>query len=353
LIQVGRAADPTAAAPPTLAAEMIEKKRYECDICKKTYSTKAHLKDHSYVHTGERRFCCDRCEMRFFYTSDLYRHRLKNCVRPYVCMCCLRGFPTEAELKIHAKIHEFQKKKNKTSHKKPKSGSATAAAPATLAAEMSEEKEDRPFQCDVCKKTYKTKGTLTEHSHIHRGQRRLGCDRCGARFFHNQNLKKHRKKNCEDLPHLCTICMKGFAREIELKYHAIGHDLQAKIKKEGHEKVDGVYKCPHCPKIFDSLYDLEPHIRKHTGECPYECGECGMKFPTLFTIQKHQKMHTGDRPFPCTLCPRTYLTVATLNFHLNKVHNQLPYACPHCSNRFASIPDLRNHRLSPCDTTDS
>ena len=54
----------------------LELKNFKCDICSKSFVSKQNLKDHHYIHSGEKPFLCPEigCKKRFRQTSQLNVH---------------------------------------------------------------------------------------------------------------------------------------------------------------------------------------------------------------------------------------------------------------------------------------
>ena len=51
---------------------------------------------------------------------------------------------------------------------------------------------ERPYQCDKCPKSYKTKSGLNSHNlWQHEEQLELKCEKCGKTFRNEQSLKIH------------------------------------------------------------------------------------------------------------------------------------------------------------------
>lgn len=53
------------------------------------------------------------------------------------------------------------------------------------------------------------------------------------------------------------------------------------------------YKCIYCGKCFHQSYDLQRHIRVHTGEKPYKCTECNYSAAQSAHLKSHCKRRHG------------------------------------------------------------
>ncbi|CAB1336413.1 unnamed protein product [Coregonus sp. 'balchen'] len=57
------------------------------------------------------------------------------------------------------------------------------------------------------------------------------------------------------------------------------------------EEFDKKLKCNFCDKIFSKNFDLQQHIRSHTGEKPFQCIVCGRAFAQKSNVKKHMQTH--------------------------------------------------------------
>lgn len=49
--------------------------------------------------------------------------------------------------------------------------------------------------------------------------------------------------------------------------------------------------CQFCNKEFTKNFDLQQHIRSHTGEKPFQCIVCGRAFAQKSNVKKHMSTH--------------------------------------------------------------
>uniref|UniRef100_A0A8C7MRH6 Zinc finger protein 341 n=1 Tax=Oncorhynchus kisutch TaxID=8019 RepID=A0A8C7MRH6_ONCKI len=70
-----------------------------------------------------------------------------------------------------------------------------------------------------------------------------------------------------------------------------------KRPKNGKKGQDGAVgksqklKCNFCDKVFSKNFDLQQHIRSHTGEKPFQCIVCGRAFAQKSNVKKHMQTH--------------------------------------------------------------
>jgi len=116
---------------------------YECKFCKKVFANITHLKRHLPSHTGEKRFHCDLCGLKFSRKDNLLIHKRTRCI---VLRTALDGSDI---------VHE----------------------------------ED--ITCSECGKTFLRGTDYKRHMMNHTGLKPYNCDVCGKGFIQKSRFKTH------------------------------------------------------------------------------------------------------------------------------------------------------------------
>ncbi|CAL4122397.1 unnamed protein product [Meganyctiphanes norvegica] len=134
-------------------------KQWECDICKKSFTTKYFLKKHKRLHTGETPYSCAECGKTFTFQQSYHKHVLYHSDdKPHQCSHCGRCFKEMSTLHNHVRIHTGEK----------------------------------PFACETCGKAFRQRVSYLVHQRIHTGEMPYHCEACDRSFRYKVSLRSHK-----------------------------------------------------------------------------------------------------------------------------------------------------------------
>ncbi|GMT15718.1 hypothetical protein PFISCL1PPCAC_7015, partial [Pristionchus fissidentatus] len=157
-----------------LAAPSSSSKKYSftCSFCPKTFPRSHDRTVHERMHTGERKYKCDKCSKRFTQYGHLSKH-LRICTH-------VAGVESTAGY--------------------------------TLATEQ--------FPCPSCERIFSQKSALEIHSLTHTGKQAFYCGVCSRTFSTQDELQSHHKsKHVDDSRFPCIFCEKLFKTEKYSREH--------------------------------------------------------------------------------------------------------------------------------------
>ncbi|KAL7393987.1 hypothetical protein ABVT39_018803 [Epinephelus coioides] len=306
--------------------------RLQCRVCMRSYASEADLNFHlSRTHFENEFYECDLCKRVFTSLKACEYHvQSQKCRLEVECEVCGRHFPSSKSLMRH---------RRRVCHCN--------------------------FKCTDCTKTFSKKNALLKHSFSHLGllpytcvrcrchfrlaklyrqhkcePERIHCVACLREFLSQEDFQQHKKDtgcwgNQEPKGDeiRCLECGQRFDTSEELKKHAGAHQR--------------VLKCAECGKGFRSALLLMSHMGGHAGKSPCLCQSCGLGFPHQQNYDSHLKT-CGQTPQPAS-APKKRQASKSSSSETNRVN-----AKPHSSNptNKAAVPAaVSNNPVAP--VTDS
>jgi len=321
----------------------------QCPICKNNFSKTDHLRRHiKNVHTNQKTITIDHCDQKFRENQSLQKHFQKD----------------------HQKCLQIQLEASSSSKPNPSSNLPTSS--------VSVEDNNKIKAAQDYKNNIVGKKLFFKHCKIVLHKLDLmQCQICRAYYTSNFHLKSHMQKVHETqnltlivqkdqekllLPIQTNSCynptdtLKLPSAYINVKEKKTYECKECKKKfvnfksyiahiKIIHKKMN-LNQCQNCKKIFTRSSSLRMHIKTvHQKLQPYECDQCKRSFGQQSSLKKHiQTVHEKLQPYECDQCKRSFGQQSGLKSHIESVHEKLqPHKCDQCERSFGQQSNLKIH----------
>ncbi|XP_013410837.1 zinc finger protein 91 [Lingula anatina] len=311
----------------------------QCGItCISNYALNIHVRR---IHTKERPFHCNICQVSFFDHYTLFLHEMSI---KHQKMCNQKnGENNKPKKKLESR--DKAKKNGKKSLYKCRQCDYTVTVHAQLRQHFIQAHADAVQECKVCGITFCDKYKLKAHCNTsgHRRKEQLAeqadvhvfsCDICKRKFYSSKTYKKHLVSAHAES---CGMDLMGSAHETQEKYKDFLSSIQ-----QSRSKVP----CPDCGKHVAPRY-MESHLRVHTGELPFKCTQCSTCFSHVDTLRRHvYHVHLKEPRGTCNLCKKSFFTSHGYKVHmLSHDKNAVKqFVCDVCGAEFWTQSSLNLHQ---------
>lgn len=152
-------------------------------------------------------------------------------------------------------------------------------APARKKDVSAPQKTDK-FLCDVCCKICKSHSTLKNHLLLHKEERPYKCQQCERTYVNASALNTHvTRAHCEVPLFACHFCDKRFRQ-------ANGRNVHERVHRN-----ERPYECTFCHRTFIRKHHLKQHVSLHTDTRPYRCEVCYKAFVQLTSLKLHRRKY--------------------------------------------------------------
>ncbi|XP_073952731.1 zinc finger protein 711-like isoform X3 [Choristoneura fumiferana] len=257
---------------------------YSCIMCSRMFDKYSLFGRHCYEHINKNRFKCESCERTFSRLARLVSHAaafggacaVGRVVKPRCCPRCSTTFASEFRYREH----------QRTAH-----GICVIMC-------------SQPGCGDVFETP---KELILHHQKQHDASMDHWCRLCGLQFYSRtaaeKHLDVHKKKTFA-----CPICAKIYGEKYLLMKHVPQH----------FETV--IHICKVCGNLYNAKSRLKEHSKIHADVKNYQCSYCSKGFTTEYKLKQHHNVHTGQRPYKCTVCTKTFTQYSNWYKHLLKMH---------------------------------
>ena len=308
-----------------------EENTVKCDICEKSIKKYYVYKHKQEVHLNGRTFSCNVCNQSFVSKNQLASHT-RECHSGFIFKCdkCRGKFQTKRALHLHIETHLTKPAQSKCG--------ICGKAFKNLKSHKKRVHTLNISKCQMCDKSYKTKGSLERH-HIqkHTNTKQIHkCNYCNKTFSQKGCLKRHKSiVHLEGtLPLKCESCEKRFVSSYFLKQHSVFHNSV------------GSFQCELCDGRFYLEANLKTHKRiVHEKHELSTCDICLKEFSSLRALNNHKKRsHENVKNYICMICEASFSSSFASNEHRRKVHDEIVHKCNICEKAIkGSATNLRFH----------
>ncbi|XP_042148047.1 transcription factor sma-9 [Ixodes scapularis] len=241
------------------------------------------------------------------------------------CSICHKSFARASQLRMHVNIHYFE----------------------------------RPFRCEACAVSFRTRGHLQKHRRSVSHYNRLNMNLT----FGTPTAENPRPFKCED----CKIAFRihgHLAKHLRSKMHILKLECLGKLPFGTYAEMErsGInlneIDTSDCDHSLESLQVLAqkmsgvsspeepapPHEERWEGGALRPCPLCGRLLKSAKSLQVHLHCDHQEAEPCCSICQRHFPSQAQLQQHLVTHTQPRPYVCDRCDAGFTSAPLLANHR---------
>ena len=299
--------------PPSFPESM----RFNCSVCNKSFLRKESLNGHMSHHSRNTFYCSGASlESSVGHLSKSPPSFPEN--KGFSCSVCNKSFLRKESLNGHMSHHS-----RNTLHS---SGTSLESSVGRLSKSPSSFAENKGFSCNVCNKSFLSKGSLKSHKSHHS---RSTLHSSGASLESSVgHLSKSPPSFPENKGFSCSVCKKSFLRKESLNGHMSQHSRStlhslsaassspslSRLSKSPLSFLESKrFHCSVCSKSFLSKESLNGHMSHHSRNSLHSSG--ASLESSVSHLQNGPSSFAENKGFSCSVCNKSFLSKGSLKSH--------------------------------------
>ncbi|CAG0900707.1 unnamed protein product [Darwinula stevensoni] len=319
----------------------VDRKKFQCPVCQKSFSKNFDVKQHLRTHTGDKPFQCVVCGRAFAQKSNVKKHMASHKVWPNTLR---KTLPVQPIRKIKMPLPQG------TTNNSPVVRFRTVETVAPGLRVTSEEKDngvvhvivDNSYICQFCQSNFASYNEMKKHMQIHAKDKVYCCIQkdCKHTTSNLEEFLNHVHGHKENMEYHCHDCGEVFTSLSQLGLHQ-RNEHPPKLPSSDEKTVPNVFTCQKCPAKYATAEALKSHMVTESHHHP--CINCQKVFSCERLLRRHLQIHSTMNRFKCTVCDKSFKRLHYLRVH-EVIHKpDKPFKCSDCCASFSRKDRLKRH----------
>lgn len=179
---------------------------------------------------------------------------------------------------------------------------------------------ERPFKCELCDRSFTTRGNMKQHLLTHKlndGSESTDCESNNNNSC-TPNQNDNDSDSSEDSKYESPKSDQSRKQESVESQAQVSKGTPSSVEKQSGSETSSksVSSSNSSTRPYTSPPDSQSPFLNKTPTVKHQCLVCQKGFSSASALQIHIRTHTGDKPFKCTVCGKAFTTKGNLKVHM-------------------------------------